>query len=141
MSGRSGTGYAKSGANWLSFGSYSLQAPEILCGPRKSEVGSMIRVGILSFSDGRHRVHDSLAPYIREQEMRIRTALEGAGQVELRVADEVVWHPELARAQSAAIVAPAHAILEIVWHILTKGTTYHELGAVYLDRRDFVYAR
>ena len=58
-----------------------------------------------------------------------------------RVADEVVWHPELARAQSAAIVAAAHAILEIVWHILTKGTTYHELGAVYLDRRDFVYAR
>jgi hypothetical protein len=30
----------------------------------------------------------------------------------------------------------AHAILEIVWHLLTKGTTYHELGAAYLDRRD-----
>ena len=30
----------------------------------------------------------------------------------------------------------ARAILEIVWHILTKGTTYHELGAAYLDRRN-----
>ncbi len=30
----------------------------------------------------------------------------------------------------------ARAILEIVWHILTRATTYHELGAAYLDRHD-----
>jgi hypothetical protein len=35
-----------------------------------------------------------------------------------------------------AIVAVAHAILEIAWHLLTKATTYQELGADYLDRRD-----
>jgi len=40
------------------------------------------------------------------------------------------------RGHKIAIVAVAHAILEIVWHLLTKGTTYHELGATYLDRRD-----
>lgn len=40
------------------------------------------------------------------------------------------------RGHKIAIVAVARAILEIVWHILTKGTTYHELGAAYLDRRD-----
>ena len=28
------------------------------------------------------------------------------------------------------------AILEIVWHLLAKGTTYHERGADYIDRRD-----
>ncbi|HSB82809.1 MAG TPA: IS110 family transposase [Candidatus Methylomirabilis sp.] len=40
------------------------------------------------------------------------------------------------RGHKIAIVAVARAILEIVWHILTSATTYHELGAAYLDRRD-----
>ena len=35
-----------------------------------------------------------------------------------------------------AIVAVAHAILEIVWHLLARGTTYRELGADYLHRRN-----
>jgi len=35
-----------------------------------------------------------------------------------------------------AIVAVAHAILEIVWHLLAQGTTYRELGADYLHRRN-----
>ena len=35
-----------------------------------------------------------------------------------------------------AVVAVAHAILEIVWYLLAKATTYHELGADYIDRRD-----
>lgn len=37
---------------------------------------------------------------------------------------------------NVAIVAVAHALLEIAWHLLSKGTTYQELGADYLDRRD-----
>jgi len=37
---------------------------------------------------------------------------------------------------NVAIVAVAHAILAIAWHLLVHGTTYHELGADYLDRRD-----
>jgi transposase len=37
---------------------------------------------------------------------------------------------------NVAIVAVAHAILEIAWHLLRKGTIYQELGADYLDRRD-----
>ena len=39
---------------------------------------------------------------------------------------------------NVAIVAVAHAILEIAWHLLVHGTTYHELGADYLERRDRV---
>jgi transposase len=34
-----------------------------------------------------------------------------------------------------AIVAVAHALLEVVWHLLTRGTTYRELGADYFVRR------
>ena len=37
---------------------------------------------------------------------------------------------------NVAIVAVAHAILRTVWHLLTHGTTYQELGADYLDRRE-----
>ena len=37
---------------------------------------------------------------------------------------------------NVAIVAVAHAILEIAWHLLTQETTYRELGADYIDRRD-----
>jgi transposase len=37
---------------------------------------------------------------------------------------------------NVAIVAVAHALLEIAWHLLRKSTTYQELGADYLDRRD-----
>ena len=40
------------------------------------------------------------------------------------------------RGHKIAIVAVARAILEIVWHLLAQGTTYHELGADYIDRRD-----
>ncbi len=40
------------------------------------------------------------------------------------------------RGHKIAIVAVAHAILEIAWHLLAQGTTYHELGADYIDRRD-----
>ena len=40
------------------------------------------------------------------------------------------------RGHKIAIVAVARAILEIVWHLLTHGTTYAELGADYIDRRD-----
>jgi transposase len=40
------------------------------------------------------------------------------------------------RGHKIAIVAVARAILEIIRHLLTKTTTYHELGAAYLDRRD-----
>jgi len=40
------------------------------------------------------------------------------------------------RGHKIALVAVARAILEIVWHLLTHGTTYTELGSEYIDRRD-----
>lgn len=40
------------------------------------------------------------------------------------------------RGHKKAIVAVAHAILEIAYHLLARQTTYQELGAEYFDRRD-----
>ncbi len=37
---------------------------------------------------------------------------------------------------NVAIVAVAHAILEIAWHLLARGTTYQDLGADYFTRRN-----
>jgi transposase len=39
------------------------------------------------------------------------------------------------RGHKKAIAAVAHAILVIVYHLLARGTTYHELGVNYYDRR------
>lgn len=38
-------------------------------------------------------------------------------------------------AKKKAIVAVAHAILVIIWHVLASGTPYSELGPDYFDRR------
>jgi len=75
----------------------------------------VIRVGVLSLSDGRKRVHDGLAPYITEQANRIKAALEVTGEIEVALAEEIVWHPELARSQSSAIAAwrPDAVILNV----------------------------
>ena len=38
-------------------------------------------------------------------------------------------------ARNKAIITVAHAILVIIWHVLTTGKPYHELGPDYFDRR------
>ena len=40
------------------------------------------------------------------------------------------------RGHKKAGVAVTHTILVIVYHMLTRGVPYHELGAAYLDQRD-----
>lgn len=75
----------------------------------------MIKVTILSFSDGRKRVHDALEPYILEQAGRIKAALEATGEVDVSLADDVVWNNALAKAQGIATLAayPDAVILNI----------------------------
>lgn len=75
----------------------------------------MINVAILSFSDGRKRVHDTLEPYIREQAERIKAALEQSGEVQAQLAEEIVWNSALARSQAIATLAryPDAVILNI----------------------------
>ena len=75
----------------------------------------MIKVAILSFSDGRKRVHDTLEPYIQEQAERIKAALEKSGEVEVQLAGEILWNNALARSQAIATLAryPDAVILNI----------------------------
>lgn len=57
----------------------------------------MIRVGILSFSDGRPRVHNSLLPYIRSTEEALKTALAETGIVEIVLPEQVICSIETAQ--------------------------------------------
>jgi transposase len=45
------------------------------------------------------------------------------------------------RGHKKAVIAVAHAILVVVYHLLTRQTTYHELGDGYYDRRHAERAR
>lgn len=40
------------------------------------------------------------------------------------------------RGKKKALVATAHTILVIIYHVIKEGTTYHELGADFFDRLD-----
>jgi hypothetical protein len=46
------------------------------------------------------------------------------------------WRIAKRRGQQRALIAIAHTILVICWHILAEGTTYTELGTGYLAERD-----
>jgi L-fucose isomerase len=60
----------------------------------------MIRIGILSFSDGRERVHKSLAPAIENSAQRIREKLESSGEFEVVNGTEIIWRHSQARDQA-----------------------------------------
>jgi L-fucose isomerase len=65
----------------------------------------MIKVGILSFSDGRLRVHYGQEKYIQDCEDIIKAVLEKTGEVEVVVADEMIHDSELAKTQAQAIAS------------------------------------
>ena len=75
----------------------------------------MIRVTILSVSDGRERVHESLLPYIEECAGRIKKALETTGEVTATIASPIISDAELARSQGLAVAAgnPDAVILNV----------------------------
>jgi L-fucose isomerase len=64
----------------------------------------VIRVGLLSFSDGRERVHQGLTPDIRGHEAKIKAILEQTGQMQVVAASDIVHSAEgaLRLAQEAA---------------------------------------
>lgn len=63
----------------------------------------MIRIGLLSFSDGRERVHRGLAPGISANASNLRTALERTGKIEVVPAEEIIWRHSQAREQARAV--------------------------------------
>lgn len=70
----------------------------------------------------------------------LRTALTQAALAAIRVKDSrlaaryrwVMRH----RGHKKAVVAVAHTILVVIYHLLKDQVPYHELGAAYLEQRD-----
>ncbi len=63
----------------------------------------MIRIGLLSFSDGRERVHKKLSPSIEKNADLIRKRLEESGQIEVVPGDEIIWRHSQAREQAKLV--------------------------------------
>ncbi len=63
-----------------------------------------VRIGIMSFSDGRKRVHDSLQPAIERHQHTLTAVLEHTGVTPV-VADRIAWTPRLAVAGAKQLVA------------------------------------
>src|SRR5512133_2830205 len=63
----------------------------------------MIRVGLLSFSDGRPQVHDALAPDIRQHEQRIIARLDASGEVAVTAGDDIVHSNTSARDEATRL--------------------------------------
>jgi L-fucose isomerase len=69
----------------------------------------MIKIGLLSFSDGRERVHQNLAAGITENARLIREKLEETGEIEVEAAEDIIWRHDLAREQAQAVAAQGTA--------------------------------
>jgi L-fucose isomerase len=68
----------------------------------KASTEGKTRIGLLSFSDGRKRVHDGLRPGIEAHQERLRRLIEEAGAE--AVAGEVVHTPRMAAAEAKALL-------------------------------------
>jgi L-fucose isomerase len=65
----------------------------------------MIRLGLLSFSDGRERVHRSLAPDISAHQARIQRMLEETGEIQIVPGQEIVHSAATARCEARRLAA------------------------------------
>ena len=75
----------------------------------------MVRVGVLSFSDGRDRVHQGLIPDIMTNEEALVTALAATGEVEVVRGRTIVHNPKEAREEARRMVSDGVHVL--IFHI------------------------
>ena len=61
-----------------------------------------VKVGILTFSDGRKYIHDTLVELNQRYQDRLAEALEATGQVEVVAGQGIIWTPEGARGRGGA---------------------------------------
>ncbi len=66
---------------------------------------SKIKVGLMTFSDGRSFVHNDLLKVNRDFEGRLRSSLEATGEIEVMTAEEVVWKPSIAKREAIRLNA------------------------------------
>jgi L-fucose isomerase len=74
-----------------------------------------MNVGILSFSDGRYRVHKDLSPYIQECENDLSKTLQDTGEVSVFKGREIIWNPELARDEAKQLLA--HDVSAVIFNV------------------------
>lgn len=65
----------------------------------------MIKIGLLSFSDGRERVHKNLSPVIEKTAGLIRQRLEEKASVEVFPGEEIIWRHAQAREQARFVAS------------------------------------
>ena len=86
-------------------------------------------------SAGKHR-----STHTRSGDPWLQSALVEAAWANIRSKDCYLavrfWRIAKRRGQQRALIAVAHTILVICWHMLTDGTVYTELGPDYLARND-----
>jgi len=63
-----------------------------------------VRIGLISFSDGRKRVHDGLTPAITKHQDALVAQIQSLG-AQVVVADEIVWTPRLAVQAAKKLIA------------------------------------
>ncbi len=69
-----------------------------------TELNIEARIGVLSFSDGRRRVHEDLRGRIEAHELRLRNTLEDVGATAV-AGPEPVWRPRMAVRQAKQLIA------------------------------------
>ena len=86
-------------------------------------------------SAGKHR-----STHTRSGNPWLQSALVEAGWSAVRTKDCYLairfWRIAKRRGQQRALIAIAHSVLIIIWHMLTEGTTYTEIGVDYLASND-----
>ena len=63
------------------------------------------KVGILTFSDGRKYIHESLVDLNRRYQASLAAALEATGQVETVQGQEIIWNPRVAAREGRRLAA------------------------------------
>lgn len=63
------------------------------------------KIGLLSFSDGRERVHKNLVPTIQKIAQEVKKKLEEGGEVEVVMGTEIIWRHVQAREQAKYVAA------------------------------------
>ena len=64
-----------------------------------------IKVGILTFSDGREYIHKELEDLNWKYQKKLAAALEATGEIEVVQADQIIWNNETANRQGARLTA------------------------------------
>lgn len=58
-----------------------------------------LKVGVLTFSDGRQHIHESLEPLNRRYQAELAEALTATGEVEVVAGRQIIWNQRIAQAE------------------------------------------